>query len=1069
MDYCISEVFPSSAINDAVLVPSFYDDRDALALAKGNHLVIYTVEDEFVVEPKSFEIYGVIEKLIPLKSNLLVILTDLRACILKADDNDPNNLITVRNGTFQNAWESSRVPIKYAIHPTCLILQLENFQLDLYPITSDCPFGDPFKIKIGRKGIIGFQFIGPVSKVTRLAVLTEEYNNKPPVIHLFEIDPINRSYSEDPSFDVKLNDAYFMIPYDVEEHSIAIVFSTQQATRVMYNELNPYAKTATIYTLDRLIKMIALTPEFHLAIDQANKLHAVNIKEAGQVRFVNIGNVPHPSEFVKITSNLAFVASNKDDSVLLAINQENNTYNASVFDTIRSTGKIINFREFGNSIISIYERAVIESKLMCDFSPFLQIECPGFIHIFSFYFDGKGVNCFAFSDEVSTSVMGENIDREFIDLSDMFDSTSPTFLFYALGKNSFLQVTANKIWLYKYINDPEEKFDSICIDLPIGESEVTQVSRYENAFAVLTNDNKIYFYDIISESNNIEKIENKEKENNDLEEEIVKENKNGGEEAEKNEIENTEKVADDENKSYEIRQRNQIIVENNQISSISLSNNFLAISCFNPDKISIYHFQNGDFVFARSIEIGPIVDLAFHNGTFYALSPTEKITLVQPNFSTLTVLSCPGRHSSIRPINDKTIIVCGPDPSVIFGYNKVYPLNLKSQITDAIFSEDSLAVLTNDSLLFGNLSDPFYYNQSFTSPSKLLDIIEYDDMYIFIQYNSSNIVTFYSIPSKGKGNIDLEKYLNDSQKVVFGGLQQSENYVDHIKQNDSLIISSSSRILTYQFVSKKPVLVSVKKYPRQIYKIGTFRNYYYIQFCEEIQFFYPSYFFSENSEDSLKPVFSITNNARIMSCVTSNQMIAFTFSKKQIALFDFDDYNERLIQFSAPFQSRETITALSIIDETVIFATSHGNIFSLDLIPDMSGSSLSSRFEIVVKEGFCTDEKIVKMCPMRNNSFVMAASVNGMSLKIEKFKDKHPKFYELYRVLSANLRSIGKFTKEYQRCPKDKSYLLSMIQMCDRDLLSSFAALKTNEKKAILEGSSISLELANEILQFIGL
>ena len=220
----------------------------------------------------------------------------------------------------------------------------------------------------------------------------------------------------------------------------------------------------------------------------------------------------------------------------------------------------------------------------------------------------------------------------------------------------------------------------------------------------------------------------------------------------------------------------------------------------------------------------------------------------------------------------------------------------------------------------------------------------------------------------------------------------------------------------------------------------------------------------------IKPVFLIQNSARIMHSAFSNQLVAFVYSKKKISIYSFDDYNERMVQYQQPFNSAETITSISIISETVIFGTNHGNIFSLDLIPDTSSnSSMASKFDIDLKEGFNTDEMIVKMAPMKNNSFIMAAGVSGMSLKIEKFDKKHPKFYDFYRVLSTKLTSVGLFRKEYQRCPKVGFYLKSIMQMCDKDLLSAFAALDANEKAAILEGSGISVELANEILQFEGI
>ena len=206
-----------------------------------------------------------------------------------------------------------------------------------------------------------------------------------------------------------------------------------------------------------------------------------------------------------------------------------------------------------------------------------------------------------------------------------------------------------------------------------------------------------------------------------------------------------------------------------------------------------------------------------------------------------------------------------------------------------------------------------------------------------------------------------------------------------------------------------------------------------------------------------------------MHSAFSNQLIALVCSKKTVTIYSFDDYKEKIIQYPQNFQSTETITSLSIICETVIFGTNHGNIFSLDLIPDVNSGNLASKFEIVLKEGYNTDEMIVKMASLKNNSLIMAAGVNGMSLKIEKFGEKHPKFYDLYRILSVKLTSVGMFRKEFQRCPKSSIYLKPIMQMCDKDLLKTFASLDVNEKNEILKDSDISVQLADEILQFEGI
>ncbi|OHT11415.1 hypothetical protein TRFO_19148 [Tritrichomonas foetus] len=995
MDFAVSEVFPASAVNDAVLVSCFTEDNDALVLARGNKLIVYLVEDEFVGEPKSYDIYGEIEKIIPVRysrsnqSNLLVILTDLRTCILKSDDYDPSKLVTVSTGTLEHTWDASRGPIRYAIHPTCIIIQLEQYQLDVFPITSNCTLDEPFQIRIGRKKIMNFEFIGPTSKVTRLVVMTEEFS-KPPCLHLYDIDSTNRTFSEDSSFDVTLENSYLMIPYDLDTHSLVVVFSSDKATRVLYNELTPVQKTATIFTNNPIVKMIPLTPDFYVAIDQVNNLFAVRLEEVGQVRFTQVSKSPPPSEVVAITSNLVFVGSQKEDSIFLTVNHDtgNNSYAVSVFDTIRSTGQILAYRQFGNSILSIYERAIVKSQVMCEFSPLLQIECSNFSRVFSFYYEAKEISCYVLSNDDITKIIGRNMDGEIIEFDEIFDLDSPTFSFNELGNDTFLQITENKIILVK--EDKEIEVHNLLN--PVIHSVVC-----ENLIAIATLNftNKIENYVSLFE---ISEGKIKEK---------IKYNVNGS------------------------------------ITAIALSRYFLAIAISCPYKINIYGLDNSDIL--NSFNTGITIDLSFFGNILYALSPSNNVYIIQPDLNTIDCLECAGNHNQLKFLQNGQMVVCGTQPAIIQN-EKVYPLNL-SKVIDATISDGQVVFLTQNSLQIGNIDQPHYVNKSYTSKCHIVDIISFNDFYVIARFNPKGQIVFYI----------SDDMLGNTQVYPFGGLKKNEKYVGYYISQNNLYISTNNKIIRYCYQNDTFELYGSKPFKKQIFKIGAFRDYLLIQLCEDIQFYHVINRDDRKCTLQQSPL-NISNNGRVMCSAFNDQIIAFMYSKKIISIYSFDDFNERFVPLPQPYQSSETVTALSIVGETVIITTKSGNIFSLDMV------DTQPKYDIVSRCTFNVGVRVVNMTTLPDNTLMIGAT-DGMTLRVESLRPKSGRFYELYKILAQKMKSVGFFRKDFQRSAKFGHNLTVSMQMCDYDLVRTFLQLNEQEQKAVLEGTDISVEQAKEILR----
>jgi hypothetical protein len=114
MTQMLSELYPPSSITDAVFIPNFLGDTDALVTAQGNRLVVTAFESGVPTEEKRYEVYGEISRLIPIRdSTRLVLLVDLRACILSYDQ----DFVTISSANLMPAHDCPISPPKFAHHP----------------------------------------------------------------------------------------------------------------------------------------------------------------------------------------------------------------------------------------------------------------------------------------------------------------------------------------------------------------------------------------------------------------------------------------------------------------------------------------------------------------------------------------------------------------------------------------------------------------------------------------------------------------------------------------------------------------------------------------------------------------------------------------------------------------------------------------------------------------------------------------------------------------------------------------------------------------------------------------
>lgn len=323
MSFAISEVLEPTSVTAAELIPSFSPNGDVLAAARGNRLYLYPIEGEILGTPKIVTLYGTIFKVIPLKtsmvSNILVILTDLRSCILNCDDD--GNINTISSGNLTPSPPCLPLDeIKYAVIPSALVIKFHSNDLTVIPINSESELGTPFPITLSCKSIVDFVFIGPISRVTRLAVLTNEFHDSPK-LHLFEIDLTNNVGTEDINQTVSLpEDTYMIFPYLPETHSVVMSFSSVKAISVTYaSGLPPKPSSFTIFTPNKLPWLAQMKENFYAFIDDVGTVRVSEISEDNTLRFTDIGKTSIPSAVVAVTESLLFVAAKSGPASLYEV------------------------------------------------------------------------------------------------------------------------------------------------------------------------------------------------------------------------------------------------------------------------------------------------------------------------------------------------------------------------------------------------------------------------------------------------------------------------------------------------------------------------------------------------------------------------------------------------------------------------------------------------------------------------------------------------------------------------------------------------------------------------------
>jgi len=320
---------------------NFYPNCDVIVVSRGNII-------EFRQNTKSFEIidsyclFGNISYLIPLKhisdtkSNLLVILNDLRFCILSYSN---EGIITVQNGSFK--IKNEHCPIKYSIALHAFILQVSSNTLMVTKILPNSLISFPFFYSIPSKSIIDFGFLVSNDSYSRIVVLSDEFDMKTK-IQAYETEFQQQILNLKPNISMSLdNDSYLL---SVVNESTVIILSTNIAKRIhFFVSSQAQIHTSTILTMNPIRFITKMSDYFYVCVDYQNQVLFMNLSDNGKVIINRIGEIDQPVSFFRIDEKHIISIARAGYSSLIGIQNGKNSLAINIHLLMCSGGPIRRF------------------------------------------------------------------------------------------------------------------------------------------------------------------------------------------------------------------------------------------------------------------------------------------------------------------------------------------------------------------------------------------------------------------------------------------------------------------------------------------------------------------------------------------------------------------------------------------------------------------------------------------------------------------------------------------------------------------------------------------------------
>jgi len=418
-----------------------FDEDDVLVIALDCVLQFYRISNGKKYYLYDHYVFGIVSDIIPIKhaedtkSNIMVVLKDLRFCVLRYEE----QIITVQTGSLRSSYGiPMKSPYMYSIDHHAFLIQTHHNVISYYHITPHSTLSYSYNLLISSDSIIDIGILSSSDSLVKVAVLFSEEESKIKV-RVFESNDQNRVFSEHAIINLE-QDSYKM---KVIDSSTIVILTTSSATLFRLTSAgSSSSESSSIYTSHPLRKWCDLTTTLSLAIDENNSLIAISIPKDGKIVISRIGSIPLPVSFLRMSSTSAISITGSGQSYKIMVNGSKYPPTPKIEPFIESSGSIRSLIPYGpNNCISISENSqpsMIEQtrSMVIDYS----INIPGVLGLW--YFGGPQMVLISLSD--SSRVLEINDGINIIEKEGIIvDSNTLSFSYQS--DEEFVQIVPNMI------------------------------------------------------------------------------------------------------------------------------------------------------------------------------------------------------------------------------------------------------------------------------------------------------------------------------------------------------------------------------------------------------------------------------------------------------------------------------------------------------------------------------------------------------------------------------------------------------------------------------------------------
>ena len=337
MSIGILPIGQSKTISDGIVLKKFMD-YDCVAIAQGNFIKFFKLDEGKIYIECEFKIYGEVSNLVEMtylnskNSNLLILLTDGRYSVIHYENSE---FITRQTGFYlSSVGPRLYPPYKISQNDYQIFMQLTTTSLQYFEVTKDLYLSNPTQIPIPCLRIHDFTYVQINSTSVKLAVLIETIKHEKQ-IKFFILDSKTNNFEETSSLIVD-DDAYKIFPMPGQS---IIAFTTNKIIKC--KEKTSETITMTIYTSDPISKLVQLTEDISVAIDTKGNTYSLFFPLQGTPLWQRVGQANNPTHLSIIDENTCFSFSQNGPSHIIEMTSSEYANITEVYRTYSGPMKII--------------------------------------------------------------------------------------------------------------------------------------------------------------------------------------------------------------------------------------------------------------------------------------------------------------------------------------------------------------------------------------------------------------------------------------------------------------------------------------------------------------------------------------------------------------------------------------------------------------------------------------------------------------------------------------------------------------------------------------------------------